>query len=159
MGTTRQHDMVKLIQYLWKSTCWVFTTISTVSLVFLWHLPKQANPAAEEASPAAVGKLLTEQMWTLGYRLGESKSESLSLRLFLANRRTKKRKHKNYYRTPCTWKTHSCTSGCSPLGALNLLSLKQDCSLGWVMSSSLPLSHIRSSWNNLLVATVVVVFS
>lgn len=31
----------------------------------LEHSPKQANPAAEEARPAAVGKLLTEQMWTL----------------------------------------------------------------------------------------------
>jgi hypothetical protein len=28
-------------------------------------LPRQANPAADEASPAAVGKLLTEQIWRL----------------------------------------------------------------------------------------------
>lgn len=54
---------------------------------------------------------------------------------------------------------HILTPSFSPLCAYDSLSLKQDCSLGWVMSSSLPLSHIRSSWNDLLVATVVVVFS
>lgn len=27
-------------------------------------LPRHAKPAADEASPAAVGKLLTEQIWT-----------------------------------------------------------------------------------------------
>lgn len=50
--------------------------------------PRQANPAAEEASPAAVGKLLTEQMWTLWDKTGESRLGFPSLRLFLANRRT-----------------------------------------------------------------------
>lgn len=42
---------------------------------------------------------------------------------------------------------------------VNSLSLRQDCSLGWLISSSLPLSHSRSSRNDLLVATVVVVLS
>ena len=31
---------------------------------WLLGLPKQAYPAAEDASPAAVGKLFSEQMWT-----------------------------------------------------------------------------------------------
>ena len=62
-----------------------------VSLALKQSSPRQANPAAEEARPAAVGKLLTEQMWTLW---DKSKLGSPSLRLFLANRRTKYKKQK-----------------------------------------------------------------
>lgn len=57
-----------------------------LALTFAAVLPRQAYPAAEDANPAAVGKLLMEQMWTLSLRILES--PSLLLRLFLARRRT-----------------------------------------------------------------------
>lgn len=66
----------------------VLSTLFTSSYYLIRHLPRQANPAAEEASPAAVGKLFTEQMWTLWDKPMESNSVSPSLRLFLASRRT-----------------------------------------------------------------------
>lgn len=72
----------------------VFSTLFTSSYYLIRNLPRQANPAAEEASPAAVGKLFTEQMWTLWDKPMESNSVSPSLRLFLASRRTmQKRTH------------------------------------------------------------------
>ena len=45
------------------SNCQRLQSIAT--MVTMWvYSPKQAKPAAEEASPAAVGKLFSEQMWT-----------------------------------------------------------------------------------------------
>lgn len=135
-----------------------------VQTIMMRHslLPRQAQPAAEEASPAAVGKLLTEQMWTLLDKPAVSTSASPSLRRLRARRRTEEGNHQQQH--------ISCPPLCPllpfPLYSLphiiaysDSLSLRQDCSLGWVMSSSLPLSQIRSSWNDLLHATVVVVLS
>ena len=44
--------------------------------------PRHAYPAADEASPAAVGKLFSEQMWTFQERKsGDEEEEAVALRL------------------------------------------------------------------------------
>jgi len=55
------------------------------TMVTLCDLPRQASPAAEDARPAAVGKLFSEQMCTCQLTLS---SPLPSLFRFLARRRT-----------------------------------------------------------------------
>lgn len=61
--------------------------IETVYAICL-HLPRQAYPDAEDARPAAVGKLFTEQIWTLWETLLTSEVESPLFRLLRENLRT-----------------------------------------------------------------------
>ena len=51
-----QYTSMKMAVLLHKTSLLYFPMATTV------NLPKQAYPAAEEASPAAVGKLFSEQM-------------------------------------------------------------------------------------------------
>ena len=43
------------------------------------YLPKQAYPAAEEARPAAVGKLFSEQIWTCQDNISSIREEDRSM--------------------------------------------------------------------------------
>lgn len=121
-------------------------------LLLILTSPRQAYPAAEDASPAAVGKLFTEQICTR-WESVISAFGSSSFRLFRANLRTRLRKEKTGQgkHFNMTWQFNRLNT--------SVLSRRHDCSLGWLMSSSLSFNQMRSSWKVLLHATVVVVLS